>query len=145
MPGDNTIPILYRVDELRTGNTYATRSIKAMQRGKTIFICTASFAIPEASELEFQIKMPIVPPPDNYQSDEDIIRSLLEMPQYSEYHSTINLRLQQPFPVITKRVSRKDMPPNSETKQYIWVKSKENLGDDICLHQCIAAFLSDVF
>lgn len=141
--GDNSIPMVFHVDIIRTGKTYATRSIKATQFGKNVFFCLASFAVPEISELSFQVKMPVVPRADNLISDEDQLRMVLDMPKYSKYHDTIKLRLDSPFPMESKRVPNKLMPPGSENKQYIWMKSKAKLPDDYCLHQAVAAYLSD--
>ena len=43
LPGDVKQPVLYDVETVRDGRSFATRRVKAMQNGKTIFYATASF------------------------------------------------------------------------------------------------------
>ncbi|MEZ5229615.1 MAG: thioesterase family protein [Acidimicrobiales bacterium] len=38
-PGDPTIPILYEVERIRDGRSFATRRVVAIQHGQAIFIC----------------------------------------------------------------------------------------------------------
>lgn len=98
LPGDHKIPIIFRVAEDRTGRSYATRSVTATQKGKTIFSMMASFTIPETSLLEFQIRMPNVPSPDDFKSTEEQMRELLDNPKAKFFHNSIRMRLQQvPF------------------------------------------------
>ncbi|KFY88209.1 hypothetical protein V500_06491 [Pseudogymnoascus sp. VKM F-4518 (FW-2643)] len=44
LAGDSTIPILYHVEHVREGKSFATRTVQARQRGKCIFTTTMSFA-----------------------------------------------------------------------------------------------------
>lgn len=44
LAGDATIPILYHVEHVREGKSFATRTVQARQRGKCIFTTTMSFA-----------------------------------------------------------------------------------------------------
>ncbi|KAJ3270891.1 protein translocase subunit [Terramyces sp. JEL0728] len=95
LPGDHKIPIIFRVAEDRTGRSYATRSVTATQKGKTIFSMMASFTIPETSLLQFQIKMPAVPSPHEFKSTEEQMRELLDNPKAKFFHDSIRMRLQQ--------------------------------------------------
>ncbi|KAJ8480947.1 hypothetical protein ONZ45_g15481 [Pleurotus djamor] len=63
-------PILYHVDELRTGRSYATRLVRAVQTGKTIFILLCSFQKPEIWQPTYQWSMPVVPPPEQCEPEE---------------------------------------------------------------------------
>ncbi|KAJ3011988.1 hypothetical protein NUW54_g2003 [Trametes sanguinea] len=40
------VPILYNVDRVRDGRSYVTRSVRAVQRGRTIFLMLCSFPTP---------------------------------------------------------------------------------------------------
>ena len=62
-PGDPNEPILYEVDRVRNGKSFSTRRVTAIQKGRAIFIMTASF---QRSEKGFvhQFKMPSVPLPE---------------------------------------------------------------------------------
>ena len=42
-PGDSSKPIIYDVENLRDGNSFSARRVKAVQNGKPIFYMTASF------------------------------------------------------------------------------------------------------
>lgn len=65
------VPILYNVDRVRDGRSYVTRAVRAVQRGRTIFIMLCSFQRPEPRQLAFQLLMPPnVPPPDACESIE---------------------------------------------------------------------------
>ncbi|KAI4129950.1 MAG: hypothetical protein LQ347_003566 [Umbilicaria vellea] len=43
LAGDASIPILYHVERVREGKSFATRTVQARQRGRCIFTTTASF------------------------------------------------------------------------------------------------------
>ena len=43
LAGDSDIPIMYYVEHVREGKSYATRTVQARQRGKCIFTTTMSF------------------------------------------------------------------------------------------------------
>jgi len=59
-PGDPTVPILYEVDRLRDGRSFATRRVVAVQHGKAIFNLSASFHVQEPPGMEHQSSMPEV-------------------------------------------------------------------------------------
>jgi acyl-CoA thioesterase len=44
LAGDSTTPIIYHVEHVREGKSFATRTVQARQRGKPIFTTTMSFA-----------------------------------------------------------------------------------------------------
>src|SRR5215470_9145807 len=46
-PGDPAVPIIYQVDRIRDGKSFATRRVVAIQHGEAIFSMSASFQIPE--------------------------------------------------------------------------------------------------
>lgn len=48
LAGDATIPVLYHVEHVRQGKSFATRTVQARQRGKCIFTTTMSFAREES-------------------------------------------------------------------------------------------------
>jgi acyl-CoA thioesterase len=63
LAGDNTIPILYHVEHVRSGKSFATRTVQARQRGATIFTTTMSFAC-EASGGARTVHHALPMPPD---------------------------------------------------------------------------------
>ena len=46
-PGDPENPIIYDVENLRDGQSFSTRRVKAVQKGKPIFYLTASYHLNE--------------------------------------------------------------------------------------------------
>ncbi|MFT7474188.1 MAG: acyl-CoA thioesterase-2, partial [Verrucomicrobiales bacterium] len=62
-PGDPDTPVIYEVDRIRDGRSFATRRVVARQRGEAIFNLSASFHKIEAG-FDHQAEMPDVPGPD---------------------------------------------------------------------------------
>ena len=63
-PGNNSIPILYRVQRTRDGRNFATRSVEGVQNGLVIYSCMVSFQVRMDSVLDHQIAMPVRPAPE---------------------------------------------------------------------------------
>lgn len=63
-PGDTSVPIVYDVDSLRDGRSFATRRVTARQHGRPIFFLTANFQRPEVG-VEHADPMPDVPRPED--------------------------------------------------------------------------------
>lgn len=62
-PGDTAVPIVYDVEKVRDGRSFATRRVVARQHGRPIYVLSANFQLPEDG-LEHQDVMPQVPPPE---------------------------------------------------------------------------------
>lgn len=121
LAGDNRVPVVYKVEKIRTGRTYATRFVTATQRGKSIFTMMVSYAIPEESTLKWSEKMPKVPFPNDLKSEIDELKAYLEDPSFSQFHTTIQMRLAQPLVIERKRVPSKSANVSGEkTKIMIW-------------------------
>ena len=58
-PGDTSVPIIYDVERLRDGRSFATRRIVARQHGHAIYFMTANFQVTEDG-FEHQDAMPEV-------------------------------------------------------------------------------------
>ena len=59
-PGDTSVPIVYDVERIRDGRSFATRRVVARQHGRPIFYLTANFQVPEEG-FDHQDVMPDVP------------------------------------------------------------------------------------
>lgn len=57
-------PLLYYVDRVRDGRSYATRSVRAVQGGRNVFIMLCSFQKPEPWQPSRHWSMPPSPRPD---------------------------------------------------------------------------------
>jgi acyl-CoA thioesterase 8 len=68
LAGNAEIPVVYHVEHVRDGKSFATRTVQARQRGKVIFTTTMSFVRENAGGkllLEHTSDMPFVPGPDD--------------------------------------------------------------------------------
>jgi len=63
-PGDTAVPIVYDVEGVREGRSFATRRVLARQHGRPIFAMTLNFQIPEPG-LDHQDPIPDVPAPED--------------------------------------------------------------------------------
>src|SRR5437870_4800183 len=70
-PGDPAVPIIYEVDRIRDGKSFATRWVVAIQHGEAIFSMSVSFQVPETG-FDHQMPMPDVPPPEELPSETDL-------------------------------------------------------------------------
>jgi acyl-CoA thioesterase 8 len=68
LAGNEDLPILYHVERVRSGRSFATRTVQARQVGKVIFTTTMSFVRTGAGGkqlLEHAVEMPYVPGPED--------------------------------------------------------------------------------
>lgn len=135
--GDFDAPIVYFVDRSRDGHSFTSRRVTAIQHGEQIFNCSASFQAPEPG-FEHQFPMPDVPPP------EELPESLLPG---SEFLEGLSPRLRQ---FVHERPIEFRAVPLSTTstlaganRQYLWIRTVDELPDDERLHQCLLAYASD--
>ena len=61
LPGDYSVPIIYDVERIRDGRSFATRRVMARQHGRPIYYQTLNFQKEEAG-LSHQDVMPAVAP-----------------------------------------------------------------------------------
>lgn len=66
LAGDSEIPVIYHVEHVREGRSFATRTVQARQRGKVVFTTTLSFVKMNSAgkkRVEHAFSMPEVPGP----------------------------------------------------------------------------------
>jgi len=151
-PGDPRRPLVYEVERLRDGRSYATRRVTAIQRGEAMFTLSASFKVPEESP-DRQRSVPLLPDPE-----------LLPDP-YADWADAGSDGGNAAGPkgggsgdywTTTGRLTldMRTVPHGSEAlpdrqagveEQFVWLKSASPLpGDDPLLHVCALAYLSDL-
>ncbi len=139
LEGDLEIPVVYFVDCLRDGRSFATRNVTAIQHGRAIFGLSASFHRTEAS-LSHQAPMPDVPPPEELRSELDIVR---EEPERIPSHLRPILTQNRP---LDFRPVDEHHPFDREARAPVrrtWVKALGPLGDEPVHHQAALAYASD--
>ncbi|KGA01073.1 acyl-CoA thioesterase [Cobetia amphilecti] len=127
-PGDAHKPVIYQVDGVRDGGSFTTRRISAIQNGKTIFFCSASFHGKEAG-FEHQLAMPDI------ESPEQLIEQGARIERY-EGHPIEFLRLKAP-------ITASDDNACPSPRQRLWFRLAGELPEDDALHRYLLTYSSD--
>ena len=138
--GDTSVPVIYHVDRIRDGRSFATRRVVAKQDGKAIFNMSVSFQAPEEG-LEHQLSMPEAPRP------KDVSTNFERLMAYKERspHAAIDCLLKLDRPIERREVDHVDLlEPEAHTDpQRMWFRAAGELGDDPVLHQAVLTYASD--
>ena len=140
-PGDTKVPILYQVDRIRDGGSFATRRVVAIQHGQAIFSLEASFHVDEDG-LEHQFPMPLgVPAPDTLLSQQELIGKFGErvpdgIKRYWERDRPIEVK-----PVMLEHYTSRE---KLEPRQNIWIRAAGPVPADRGLRAAVLAYLSDM-
>ncbi|CAO3640206.1 unnamed protein product [Cunninghamella blakesleeana] len=154
LPGDVSTPVLYDVFRLRDGRSFATRFVRAKQKGKAIFICSCSFTKEyEEPSVDHQTIMPKVPEPESLPNAEVKMKEILATnenlsPKYREY---LQKRVDEDRPVDFREITSdqiSDQDPwfnsgEAPNRRARWFRTRGKLGDDPRLHACVIAYISD--
>ncbi|MBR9824553.1 MAG: acyl-CoA thioesterase II [Alphaproteobacteria bacterium] len=139
-PGDERLPIIFRVERDYDGGTFSNRRVIAIQRGKPILNMTASFQKRE-SGLSHTAEMPDVPPPEELETESQIaLRHKDRLPQkfvdFMMRPRSIELRPVESW-----------LDPENEVRngqRQTWFKTTGPVGDDPVMHRAILAYASDM-
>jgi acyl-CoA thioesterase-2 len=136
-PGDPAVPILYEVDRIRDGKSFATRRVVAIQHGKAIFNLQASFHVLEPG-LDYE---PPVPP--DVPAPETLPDFKTRMAPYKEQ---MGEWFDRPRPIDLRHVDGHplDRKANPSDGQKVWLRADGVLPDDPTLHACIVTYASDM-
>ena len=139
-PGDPTTPILYQVDRTRDGRSFTTRRVVAIQHGRPIFHMEASFQIDEPGP-EHRASMPDVPEPESLPTWAERME-----PYLSGQDVRTDSWIRRPRPIETRFVTEWNPiePVKLPPRLLVWIRAAGRLRDDVLLHQCVAAYASDL-
>jgi len=139
-PGDPSVPIIYDVDRIRDGKSFATRRVVAIQHGAAIFSMSVSFHRSEPG-FEHQQEMPDVPGPDNLPSLGDLTKQLMD-----QFPESVRAYWERERPIEIRPVESARFESNAPTTpcQNVWMRANGKLPDDLALHQCVLAYASDM-
>lgn len=137
--GDTTAPIVYQVESIRDGKSFATRNVKAIQHGEIIFTMSASFAVHEEG-LEHQVEMPKVEGPEGIPSETELRQKIASL--IPEKVRAVFVR-ERPIEIRPINPVNPFAPVKQEALRHQWMRAQNRLPDDPFLHQCILAFASD--
>lgn len=139
LAGDATIPVLYHVEDVRSGRSFATRTVQARQRGKCIFTTTMSFVrensggaklVQHATPLGSGVSVDAPPPDDRSGSDD---------------HDS---KLQWGSPFESKRcgiLNKHGDPYQKRTRQWIRARGQISEQGGHQAHLSALAYMSDSY
>lgn len=139
-PGDPKTPIIYEVDRIRDGRSFATRRVVAIQHGRAIFAMSVSFQTQEAG-LEHQLPMPTVAEPEDL-PDPEIFRSaaLARAPEEFKHWYEGERPFEQHVIDPVDPIEPEKRPPH----MCVWLRAAGPVPEDTPLHQCLLAYASDM-
>jgi acyl-CoA thioesterase-2 len=137
--GDIEHPIVYDVDRTRDGSSFSVRRVTAIQHGKVIFFCAASFHQQEPG-VEHQLKMPEVPQPEDVEPSPPVPPEVMATLPHK-----VQRWLSRGGPFEFRHVYPRDElnPPKRPPFQQVWFRLGERVGDAPELHHALLAYASD--
>jgi acyl-CoA thioesterase-2 len=139
-PGDTAVPIIYDVERIRDGRSFATRRVVARQHGRPIYFMTVSFHKPEAG-FEHQDAMPDVPSPEQARDMGEMIR------RRSPDHGQEWVKEWAALELRWIGDSREGGPlPHEErpAQARLWLRVNGRLDDQELIHQAAFTYASDL-
>jgi acyl-CoA thioesterase II len=164
------LPVVYTVEIVRNGQTFATRTVRALQRGAVIFVLTALFQRSEPSPFHHARPSPVhrvpapeslcAPTPEEYAQavyekivkDSDRLARRTKVPPIvaqarengDEFIKNLSAEFAQQ-PILFRYVSNEDIKEDSlsEYRQYVWFKANGTISSDPQTHLVALAYASD--
>ena len=139
LAGDPTAPIVYEVERIRDGRSFATRRVVAVQHGRPIFNMAVSFQVAEEG-LDHHAPMPDVPGPEGLLSGSELHRQIADHLPESHREALTAER-----PIEMRPVQPRDLlnPERRPPQRQVWLRTVGTLPDEPALHQAMLAYASD--
>lgn len=137
LPGDYNVPIIYDVERIRDGRSFATRRVLARQHGRPIYYQSLNFQVREEG-FEHQESMPDVKGPDEG-------RDLVDVMQEQGFEDGIGKELAA-LDMRWLGNSRYGLNPDPlhPSKAQLWMRIDGRLSDDPVEHLAVFTYASDV-
>ncbi|RFU26081.1 hypothetical protein B7463_g10252, partial [Scytalidium lignicola] len=136
LAGNSNIPIIYHVECLREGKSFATRNVKAMQKEKLIFTSTISFVRLESDRKKLIEHAEPIPPNVPIPKD-DIDDGLTQGDETGEW------------PYINRRIGIVNItspnPHEKFTHQWVKARGKISASGSHQIHLAALAYMSDSY
>lgn len=138
--GDPTVPVVFNVDRIRDGSSFATRRVVAVQHGAAIFNMSVSFHKREDG-YEHEDPMPEAPAPEDLPTWEERMAELAEkLPgqamNWMSSERPIEYRSPEHHGMFASEPATGPNP--------IWIRANGQLPDDPLLHQTLFVYASDM-
>jgi len=135
-PGDADRPIHFLVERMRDGRSFSARRVHAVQEGRILLSMITSFQ-EEAGGLDHQAPMPQVTPPEELESDAQVL-SRIDHPvaEHFSRRRAVELRhVEGPLYVEPDGKWR--------DRQSVWLRIPRDLPEDPLLHSALLTYSSD--
>jgi acyl-CoA thioesterase-2 len=140
-PGDTAVPIVYDVDNLREGRSFATRRVLARQHGRPLFAMTLNYQVPE-DRLEHQDVMPDVPLPEDCPTLTEVFAR--------RDHSATSEEWVREWAALDVRYAGNSRPggevdiPGEPARARLWIRADGELPADPLQHTAAFTYASDM-
>ena len=145
-PGDLSKQIIYEVDPIRDGRSFATRRVVAKQNGEAIFNASISFQTSEDG-VSHQMDLPLdVPMPEDLRPDLEQAEHLAATIKGVTVDALRAFTLMFDPEVVDLRTPNllHLVKPDHYPPHYgFWFKFNKDIGDDPIAHRTALAFISD--
>ena len=124
-PGDTAVPIVYDVESMREGRSFATRRVVARQHGRGIYFMTADFQRPEEG-YDHQDPMPPVPGPEECPGIAEVLARTAgrERAAWQREWSALDVRVVD--------------------RTRLWIRVAGRLAEDQVMHDAAFTYASDL-
>jgi acyl-CoA thioesterase-2 len=139
-PGDPAAPIIYDVERLRDGRSFAVRRTAARQHGRPIFFLSASFQVDEPGP-DHQDAAPPMTDPQSHPSLGEHLKSM---------SLQFGVDVDEEWAALDVRHAGASYPgadlrdPEHPAVARVWMRTAGRLPDDPVLHRCVLAYMSDL-
>jgi acyl-CoA thioesterase-2 len=141
--GDPREAIVFEVERIRDGRSFATRRVLARQRGEVIFALSASFQVEEEG-LEHALPMPDAPDPEGMADPAQLAGVASETVQRHVKGFVDHIRPIEIRPLDLTRYQPVRPGEPREPRQSVWIRIAGGLPDDPAIQRAALAYLSDM-
>ncbi|CAA7258809.1 unnamed protein product [Cyclocybe aegerita] len=141
-------PIVYSVERLREGKSYVTRSVKAVQNGRIIFIMLCSFQKPEPWQPTHQWSMPDVPAPEQCEDEEAVYMRIIQDPKSHPalvqfFQDQLTERARSPIAIKSAK-AHQEAEGGRIVRYSYWMKARDIPEYEAPFQKCILSYASDM-
>ncbi|WP_318655564.1 MULTISPECIES: acyl-CoA thioesterase II [unclassified Nocardioides] len=137
LPGDYNVPIIYDVERIRDGKSFATRRVLARQHGRPIYYQSLNFQRHEEG-LEHEDVMPEVKPPEEGLNLMELMAERGTDDGLSKEWAALDVRW------LGSSAYGLDKDPMHPAKAQVWIRVDGRLSDDPMEHLATFTYASDV-
>lgn len=139
LAGSSEIPVLFHVEKVRDGRSYATRTVQARQRGQPIFTTTMSFTKSHAPTASSTTAAAAAPSPPTHEFQDNVVRHAAPMPTDpatgrpiapppDDFDEEPELASAGPFQNYRMTVFNSDGPPQTK-KLRAWYRARGKISE----------------